>query len=112
MTKGEFKSFLILLYPFAPHISEELYSEVCGEDVIDNQSWCEYDEALCVDATVEIAVQINGKVKAKLQVNAGLDKDALVKTALDNAEITKLIEGKQIIKSIGVPDKLVNIVVK
>ncbi len=112
VTKGAFKSFLILLYPFAPHISEELYSEVCGEDVIDNQSWCEYDEALCVDATVEIAVQINGKVKAKLQVNAGLDKDALVKTALDNAEITKLIEGKQIIKSIGVPDKLVNIVVK
>ncbi len=112
VTKGEFKSFLILLYPFAPHISEELYSEVCGEDVIDNQSWCEYDEALCVDATVEIAVQINGKVKAKLQVNAGLDKDALVKIALDNAEITKLIEGKQIIKSIGVPDKLVNIVVK
>ena len=111
VTKGEFRSFLILLYPFAPHIADELYSSI-SEGVIDDQSWCVYDEALCVDDTVEIAVQINGKVKAKLNVNAGLDKDTLIKTALENGEVKKLIEGRQIIKSIGVPDKLVNIVVK
>lgn len=111
VTKGEFKSFLILLYPFAPHIAEELYTGM-GEDVIDKQQWCVYEEALCVEDSVEIAVQINGKVKAKLTVKAGLDREALAKAALDSDEVKKLIEGKQIVKSIGVPDKLVNIVVK
>lgn len=111
VTKGEFKSFLILLYPFAPHVSEELYTGM-GEEVIDKQEWCGYDEALCVEDQVEIAVQINGKVKAKLTVQAGLDKEALVQTALENGEVKRLIDGKQMIKSIGVPDKLVNIVVK
>lgn len=111
VTKGEFKSFLVLLYPFAPHISDELYNSISG-DVIDDQSWCVYDEALCVDDAVEIAVQINGKVKAKLNVSAGLDKDTLIKTALESDDIKKLTEGKQIIKSIGVLDKLVNIVIK
>ncbi|HBH94638.1 MAG TPA: leucine--tRNA ligase [Ruminococcaceae bacterium] len=111
VTKGELKTFLILLNPFAPHITEEIYSEIIG-GVCSEQAWCKYDPALCVEDTVEVAVQINGKVRARMSVAAGLDKDALVQAALDNAQVGKLIEGKQIVKSVGVPGKLVNIVVK
>lgn len=111
VTKGELKTFLILLNPFAPHITEEMYSDVIG-GIASEQSWCKYDEALCVEDAVEVAVQINGKVKARMSVAAELDKDALVQAALENGEVRKLIEGKQIVKSIGVPGKLVNIVVK
>lgn len=111
VTEGELKTFLILLNPFAPHITEEMYNELLG-GICSEQSWCEYDESLCVEDTVEIAVQINGKIKAKLSVAAGLDKDALVNAAMESDEVKKLIEGKQIVKSIGVPGKLVNIVVK
>ena len=111
VTKGELKAFLILLNPFAPHITEEMYSDVIG-GIASEQSWCKYDEALCVEDAVEVAVQINGKVKARMSVAAELDKDALVQAALENGEVKKLIEGKQIVKSIGVPGKLVNIVVK
>lgn len=111
VTKGELKTFLILLNPFAPHITEEMYSDVIG-GIASEQSWCKYDEALCVEDAVEVAVQINGKVKARMSVAAELDKDALVQAALENGEVKKLIEGKQIVKSIGVPGKLVNIVVK
>ena len=111
VTKAELKTFLILLNPFAPHITEEMYSDIIG-GICSEQSWCSYDEKLCADDTVEIAVQINGKIKAKLMLEAGLDKDALVKAAMDSDEVKKLIDGKQIVKSIGVPGKLVNIVVK
>ena len=111
VTKGELKAFLILLNPFAPHITEEMYSDVIG-GIASEQSWCKYDEALCVEDAVEVAVQINGKVKARMSVAAELDKDALVQAALENGEVKKLIEGKQIVKSIGVPGKFVNIVVK
>ena len=111
VTKAELKTFLILLNPFAPHITEEMYSDIIG-GICSEQSWCSYDEKLCADDTVEIAVQINGKIKAKLMLEAGLDKDALVKAAMDSDEVKKLIDGKQIVKSIGVPGMLVNIVVK
>ena len=112
VTRGELKIFVTLLYPFAPHISEEIYVNIGCEGVLNQQKWCEYDPALCVDETVEIAVQINGKVRAKLNVPAELDKDALVSTALEDEAVKKLIEGKEIVKAIGVPGKLVNIVVK
>ena len=112
VTRGEFKIFVTLLYPFAPHISEEIYVNIGCEGVLNQQKWPEYDPALCVDETVEIAVQINGKVKAKLNVPAGLGKDELVAAAMEDEAVKKLIEGKEIVKAIGVPSKLVNIVVK
>lgn len=111
VTRGELKTFLILLNPFAPHITEEIYSEIIG-GICSEQAWCRYDPALCAEDTAEIAVQINGRVRARMSAAAGLDKDALVQAALENGEVRKLIEGKQIVKSIGVPGKLVNIVVK
>ena len=112
ITKAEFRIFLTLLYPFAPHISEEIYVNIGCEGVLNQQKWPEYDPALCVDESVDIAVQINGKKKANLNVPTGLDKDALVKAAMEDETVKKLIEGKEIVKAIGVPGKLVNIVVK
>ncbi|MBP5604106.1 MAG: leucine--tRNA ligase, partial [Ruminiclostridium sp.] len=111
ITKGELRSLIILLYPFAPHITSEIYQNVFG-GILSEQSWVTYDEALCVEETVEIVVQINGKVRAKLTVPADADNDAMTEAALANETIKPLIEGKTIVKKIAVPKKLVNIVVK
>ncbi len=111
VTKGEMRSLLILLNPFAPHITEEMYHNIFG-GILSEQSWVTYDEALCVDETIEIVVQINGKVRAKLNIPADADQDAMIAAALENESIKPLVDGKTIIKKIAVPKKLVNIVVK
>ncbi len=111
ITKGEFKTFITLLNPFAPHITEEMYNTVFGE-VLSKQQWVAYDENLCVDESVEIVVQINGKVRAKLTVPAGIDKDKQIELAMADPSVKSQIEGKTIVKQIAVPGKLVNIVVK
>ena len=112
ITPDEYKAFLILLNPFAPHITEEIYENIGGEGVLNEQSWCTFDEALCKDENVEIVVQLNGKIRAKLLVPADADKDELIKIALENDEVKAIIDGKTIIKQIAVPGKLVNLVVK
>ena len=111
VNKAEYKTLLTLLNPFAPHMTEELYSELFGE-ILSNGKWVEYDEALCIDSTVEIVVQLNGKVKAKMVIDANLDRDGMQKAAMENDEVKALIDGKEIVKVIAVPGKLVNIVVK
>ncbi len=111
VTKGEMRSLLILLNPFAPHITEEMYHNIFG-GILSEQSWVTYDEALCVDETIEIVVQINGKVRAKLNIPADADQDAMIAAALENESIKPLVDGKTIVKKIAVPKKLVNIVVK
>ena len=111
ITKGEMRSLLILLNPFAPHITEEMYHNIFG-GILSEQSWVTYDEALCVDETIEIVVQINGKVRAKLNIPADADQDAMIAAALENESIKPLVDGKTIVKKIAVPKKLVNIVVK
>ncbi|MBO6230327.1 MAG: leucine--tRNA ligase [Ruminiclostridium sp.] len=111
ITKGEMKSLLIMLNPFAPHITEEMYHNIFG-GILSEQSWVTYDEALCVDDEVEIVVQINGKVRAKMNVPSEADSDAMIAAALENDTIKPLVEGKTIVKKIAVPKKLVNIVVK
>ena len=111
VNKAEYKALLTLLNPFAPHMTEELYNSLFGE-VLSNGKWVEYDEALCIDSTVEIVVQLNGKVKAKMVIDANLDRDGMQKAAMENDEVKALIDGKEIVKVIAVPGKLVNIVVK
>ena len=111
VTKGEFRTFITLLNPFAPHITEEMYSNVFG-GILSQQKWVSYDENLCVDESVEIVVQINGKVRAKLTVPAGIDKDKQIELAMADPAIKSQIDGKTIVKQIAVPGKLVNIVVK
>lgn len=112
ITKKEFHDLLILLYPFAPHISEELYQVIGCEGVLSEQEWVTYDEALCVDDMIEIVVQINGKVKAKLEIPADAEKDDVLAQAAADAKIKEATAGKTIIKQIYVPKKLVNFVVK
>ncbi len=109
--KAEFKSFLIMLNPFAPHITEELFSTL-GFGILNEAKWVEYDEKLCADSTVEIVVQINGKVKGRFNAPAGSDKDELIRLALKQDDIKAIVDGKTVVKQIAVPDKLVNIVVK
>ncbi len=109
--KAEFRDLLILLNPFAPHITSELF-ESLGFGLIHEQKWCEYDEAHCVDSTVELAVQINGKVKARFNAPKDADKDALIKMAEELPEVKALMDGKTVVKQIAVPNKLVNIVLK
>ena len=108
---AEYKSLLTLLNPFAPHMTEELYHELFG-CILSEGKWVEYDEALCVDSTVEIVVQFNGKVKTKMVVPANLDRAGMEQAAMENAEVKALLDGKSIVKVIVVPGKLVNIVVK
>ena len=112
ITRKEFRDLLILLYPFAPHVSEELYQVIGCEGVLSEQEWVTYDEALCVDDTIEIVVQINGKVKAKLEIPADAEKDAVLEQAAAEPKISEATAGKNIIKQIYVPKKLVNFVVK
>ncbi|MBD5111575.1 MAG: leucine--tRNA ligase [Ruminococcaceae bacterium] len=109
--RAEFRTLLILLDPFAPHIASELFERLYGE-MVHEQKWAEYDEALCADSTVELAVQVNGKVKARFNAPVDSDSETLISMALELPEVQKAIDGKTIIKKIAVPNKLVNIVVK
>lgn len=112
ITKKEFRDFLIILNPFAPHVTEELYQMIGCEGVLDEQEWVTYDEALCKDDTIEIVCQINGKVKCKLTIPTDAAKDDVIALAKADEAIVKATEGKSIVKEIYVPNKLVNLVVK
>ncbi len=112
ITKDEYKTFITLLNPFAPHITEELWT-ICGFDGMLNETvWPTFDEAKCVDSTVEIVVQINGKIKARLNVAADISANDAIALAKENSNIASEISGKNIVKELYVPKKLVNIVVK
>jgi leucine--tRNA ligase len=112
ITKKEFRDLLIILNPFAPHVTEELYQMIGCEGVLDEQEWVTYDEALCKDDTIEIVCQINGKVKSKLTIPTDAAKDDVIALAKADEAIVKATEGKSIVKEIYVPNKLVNLVVK
>ncbi len=112
INRAEFETLLVLLNPFAPHITEELW-ENCGYNGMLNQTkWPVYDEAKCVEASVEIVAQINGKIKARLNIPADMSaEDVIALVKKENAIIAE-INGKTVIKELYVPKKLVNIVVK
>ena len=113
ITKEELKIFTLLLNPFAPHITEEVWAvNALGEGLASVAQWPVYDEAKCKDATVEIVVQVNGKLRARMQVAADIAKDDAIAAAKTDAKIAAEIDGKRIVKEIYVPGKLVNIVAK
>ncbi len=113
INREELRIFSILLNPFAPHVTEEVYeANKLGEGILAEARWPEYDESKCVDETVEIVAQVNGKIKAKLNVPVDADKDTLLGLAKDNEKVQAAIENMTIIKEIVVPKKLVNLVVK
>ncbi|MDL2254233.1 leucine--tRNA ligase [Ruminococcaceae bacterium OttesenSCG-928-I18] len=112
VTMGEYRIFLQLLNPFAPHITEEIWKQQEFGEEIARQPWPKYEEAKTVEDTVEIVVQVNGKPRAHLMVPAGIEKDEALAAAKAEPSIQKLAEGKKVVKEIWVPGKLVNLVVK
>ncbi|SFB83922.1 leucine--tRNA ligase [Butyrivibrio sp. YAB3001] len=110
VTKGEYRTLITLLNPVAPHITEEIWQLIGGEGYLYQQKWPEFDEAKTVESTVEIAVQINGKVKATLNIGKEDPKDEVI--AKGKELIADKLEGKTIVKEIYVPGRIVNIVVK
>ncbi|MDR3971113.1 MAG: leucine--tRNA ligase, partial [Ruminococcus sp.] len=107
ITKEELRIFTILLNPFAPHVTEEVF-EMCklGDGIVAEQKWPEYDEAKCKDETIEIVVQVNGKIKTKLNIPVESEKNAVLDMAKADANVAKAIENMNIIKEIYVPNKL------
>ena len=112
INRAEFKTYLILLNPFAPHMTEELWQQAGFEGMLNEAEWPKYDEAKCADSTVEIAVQVNGKIKARINVAADISAPDAIAAAKADGAVMAAIEGKSIIKELYVPKKLVNIVVK
>ena len=112
INRKEFRDFLIMLNPFAPHITEELYSANGYEGYIHSQTWVKYDEAFCIDSTIEIVVQINGKLKSKIMMPLDSDKEEAFRMAMEDEKISEAISGKNVVKQIYVQNKLVNFVVK
>lgn len=109
ITKAEYKTILILLNPVAPHITEELWETIGGEGKLYEQTWPEFDESKTIESTIEIAVQVNGKLKATITVAKDADKDSVIAQA--KSELKDKLSGN-IVKEIYVPGRIVNIVVK
>lgn len=105
-------NLLKMLAPFAPHITEELWSILVAQGSIHQQQWPQYEEAATVQAEVEIVLQINGKVRDRIMIATGISREEMETAAKANARVQELTEGKTIVKMICVPDKLVNVVVK
>ncbi len=112
LTRTDYRTLLMLLNPFAPHITEELYQLNGYEGLLFEQSWPVYDADKCKEDTIEVAVQVNGKIKSKLNLPADCPKEEAVAAAKADSKVQAAIQGKQIVKEIAVPNKLVNIVVK
>ena len=113
VSKKELQIFSILMNPFAPHVTEEVW-EACslGDGILAEATWPVYDESKCVDDTVEIVVQVNGKIKAKLMIPADADQNTALSLAKADEKVAEAVSGMNIIKEIYVKGKLVNIVVK
>ncbi|MCI6652132.1 MAG: leucine--tRNA ligase [Ruminococcus sp.] len=113
INKKEYAIFTILLNPFAPHITEEVW-ESCslGDGIVAEQSWPEFDESKCKEEQIEIVVQVNGKIKAKLMIPADAEQSEAISLAKADENVKKAVEGMNIIKEIYVKGRLVNIVVK
>ncbi len=110
--KEAISKLVVVLSPFTPHICEEMWEGLGNTEALVNIPWPAYDESALKQDTIEVIVQINGKLKAKMNVETGLDRSALEEAVRANDEVKALIEGKNVVKTIAVPGKLVNFVVK
>ena len=111
--QAEWKStFVRILHPFAPHLAEELNERIGNSETVFKLSWPEYDESKTVDNTVKIGVQVLGKLRGDIEISKDEDKDSVLEKARTNEQVAKWLEGKEIVKEIYVPGKIVNLVVK
>ena len=112
INRAEYHTLLMLLNPFVPHITEEL-NERCGlSGELAHEAWPVYDEAKCVDSSVEMPVQINGKLRGRITVPTDSDNETVLTAAKQDEKVAAALEGKTLIKEIVVKNKLVNLVVK
>ncbi len=112
ITRGELKTYLALLNPFAPHITEEMWERAGFEGMMVTAPWPEYDEAKTVDKEIEIPVQVLGKLRSVLKIAADADKDTILAAAKADPKVLPYLEGKTVVKEIFVPGKMVNLIVK
>ena len=112
LTSDELNSFVRMLSPFAPHICEEIWESIGGKGLCSLAKWPEWDEAKTVDATIEVPVQISGKMRFTIAIPADADKDAAIAAAKADERMAQYLDGKTIVKEICVPGKIINIVVK
>ena len=112
VTRGELMTFITLLNPFAPHLTEEINEVLGNREMLARAKWPEYDPAKCVDAAVEIAVQISGKIKARLMIPTDSTEEAVKALVMADANVQAALAGKTVIKEIYVKGKLYNIVAK
>ncbi len=112
VTRGELRTFIMLLNPFAPHITEEMWVMHDFGGMLNEAKWPEFDEAKCAVSTLEIVAQVNGKIKAKLNVPAEITAPDAIALAKADEKVCEAISGKTVVKELYVPGKLVNIVVK
>ena len=106
------RNLVVMLAPFVPHVTEEMWEHLEQEGSVHNQMWPEFDESALVKDTVEIVVQINGKIKEKMNIAGDLSREEMQKVAMEDEKVKALTEGKNVVKVIAVPNKLINIVVK
>ena len=112
ITKDELSVFAKLLSPFAPHLAEEIYSSLGNADLVSLAKWPEYDESKTSDDTIEMPIQVNGKVKSLVMIAKDASKDDVLKIAYADEKVKSSIDGKTVVKEIVVPGKIINIVVK
>lgn len=112
INRREYTDFITLLNPFAPHITEEIYHQLGNSGLLAKAAWVRYYPAKCVEDTVEVAVQVNGKLRGKINLATGVSKEAAIAVAKADAKIAGVLNGKIIVKEIYVPGKIINIVVK
>ncbi len=112
LTRHAISNLIILLSPFTPHICEEMWEHMGNDTSVNREKWPSYDESALILDMTEIVVQINGRVKEKIMVESGLSKEDLLNSALKNARVIELVKDKEIIKTIPVPERLINIVIR
>ena len=112
LTRDELVTYIKLLSPVAPHLCEEINEKLGNSEMLAVSSWPEYDEGKTVDATVEIAVQVNGKLRSTVTLPLDCPRDEALAAAKADARVAASIEGKTVVKEITVPNKIINIVVK
>ena len=110
--KADMRVLLTLLSPFAPHIAEELWEMLDFDGYASAQQWPEYDEGKTLDSSVEIAVQVMGKLRSTINVPLDADDESVISTAVSDEKIARNIEGKEIVRTIVVKNKLINLIVK
>ena len=111
VNRAEYGAFLRILNPFAPHMTEEIYQNIFGK-ILSEQSWPAYDDALCVEKMVEMAVQVNGKLRGRIRVPTDADAETVLNAVKADETVGAALVGKTVIKEIVVPNKIVNLVVK